>query len=99
VIAGAGKKLGLYGFGAAAHIIAQVAKYQGRSVFAFTRPGDVRTQTFARGLGAAWAGGSDEMPPESRSTLRSSLPSWAISCPWPCRRSARAVASSARGST
>jgi alcohol dehydrogenase, propanol-preferring len=64
VIAGAGKKLGLYGFGAAAHIIAQVAKYQGRSVFAFTRPGDVRTQTFARGLGAAWAGGSDEMPPE-----------------------------------
>jgi propanol-preferring alcohol dehydrogenase len=64
VIAGAGKKLGLYGFGAAAHIIAQVAKYQGRSVFALTRPGDVRTQTFARGLGAAWAGGSDEMPPE-----------------------------------
>ena len=60
----AGKKLGLYGFGAAAHIIAQVAKWQGRSVFAFTRPGDVSTQTFARSLGAAWAGGSDQAPPE-----------------------------------
>jgi len=64
VIAGAGKKLGLYGFGAAAHILAQVAKWQGRSVFAFTRPGDVATQAFARNLGAVWAGGSDEMPPE-----------------------------------
>jgi len=65
VIAGKGKKLGLYGFGAAAHIVAQVAKWQGRSVFAFTRPGDVATQNFARGLGAAWAGGSDAMPPEA----------------------------------
>jgi len=65
VIAGEGKKLGLYGFGAAAHIVAQVAKWQGRSVFAFTRPGDVATQDFARELGATWAGGSDEMPPES----------------------------------
>jgi propanol-preferring alcohol dehydrogenase len=64
VIAGAGKRLGLYGFGAAAHILAQVAKWQGRSVFAFTRPGDVATQAFARNLGAIWAGGSDEMPPE-----------------------------------
>jgi propanol-preferring alcohol dehydrogenase len=64
VIAGAGKKLGLYGFGAAAHIIAQVAKWQGRSVFAFTRPGDTATQAFARSLGATWAGGSDEMSPE-----------------------------------
>jgi propanol-preferring alcohol dehydrogenase len=64
VIAGGGKKLGLYGFGAAAHIVAQVAKWQGRSVFAFTRPGDVATQAFARRLGATWAGGSDEMPPE-----------------------------------
>ena len=63
-IAGAGKRLGLYGFGAAAHIVAQVAKWQGRSVFAFTRPGDVSTQAFARGLGARWAGGSDETPPE-----------------------------------
>jgi propanol-preferring alcohol dehydrogenase len=64
VIAGAGKKLGLYGFGAAAHILAQVAKWQGRSVFAVTRPGDVATQAFARSLGATWAGGSDQMPPE-----------------------------------
>ena len=64
VIAGDGKKLGLYGFGAAAHIVAQVAKWQGRTVFAFTRPGDVAAQTFARELGAIWAGGSDEMPPE-----------------------------------
>jgi len=64
VISGAGKKIGLYGFGAAAHIVAQVAKWQGRSVFAFTRPGDVATQSFARSLGATWAGGSNEMPPE-----------------------------------
>jgi propanol-preferring alcohol dehydrogenase len=64
-IAGDGKTLGLYGFGAAAHIIAQVAKWQGRSVYAFTRPGDAVTQAFARTLGAAWAGGSDETPPET----------------------------------
>jgi len=63
-IAGHGKKLGLYGFGASAHIVAQVAKSQGRSVFAFTRPGDTATQAFAMRLGAAWAGGSDEAPPE-----------------------------------
>jgi len=64
VIAGEGKKLGLYGFGAAAHILAQVAKWQGRSVYAFTRPGDAHTQTFALSLGATWVGGSDEIPPE-----------------------------------
>jgi propanol-preferring alcohol dehydrogenase len=64
VIAGDGKNLGLYGFGAAAHIVAQVAKWQGRSVFAFTRPGDTAGQRFARDLGAVWAGGSDEAPPE-----------------------------------
>jgi len=63
-IAGDGKSLGLYGFGAAAHILAQVARWQGRSVFAFTRPGDRKTQDFARSLGATWAGGSDEMPPQ-----------------------------------
>ena len=63
-IAGDGKRLGLYGFGAAAHILAQVARWQGRSVFAFTRPGDTATQAFARSLGATWAGGSDEMPPK-----------------------------------
>jgi propanol-preferring alcohol dehydrogenase len=63
-IAGDGHRLGLYGFGAAAHILAQVAKWQGRSVFAFTRPGDQATQDFARSLGATWAGGSDQLPPE-----------------------------------
>jgi propanol-preferring alcohol dehydrogenase len=62
--AGDAKRLGIYGFGAAAHIITQVARYQGRRVYAFTRPGDREGQQFALGLGAAWAGGSDERPPE-----------------------------------
>ncbi|MDW6024803.1 zinc-dependent alcohol dehydrogenase family protein [Mesorhizobium sp. BAC0120] len=57
-----GKRLGLYGFGAAAHIIAQVAIWQGRQIFAFTRHGDTDAQAFARSLGATWAGGSDENP-------------------------------------
>jgi propanol-preferring alcohol dehydrogenase len=61
---GEAHNLGLYGFGSAAHMICQVAVHQGREVFAFTRPGDERTQEFARGLGAVWAGGSDEVPPE-----------------------------------
>jgi propanol-preferring alcohol dehydrogenase len=64
VLAGPGRRLGLYGFGASAHIIAQVAAWQGRSVFAFTRPGDAAAQAFARSLGAAWAGPSDQPPPE-----------------------------------
>src|SRR6267154_1503556 len=63
-LAGDAERIGLYGFGAAAHLIAQVAAHQGRSVFAFTRPGDTEGQRFARDLGAAWAGGSDEKPPE-----------------------------------
>ncbi|MBV8493468.1 MAG: zinc-dependent alcohol dehydrogenase family protein [Alphaproteobacteria bacterium] len=63
-LAGDGEQIGIYGFGAAAHIVAQVARYQGRSIFAFTRPGDTTAQDFARSLGAIWAGGSDEMPPE-----------------------------------
>jgi propanol-preferring alcohol dehydrogenase len=58
------KRLGIYGFGAAAHIIAQVAVFQGREVYAFTRPGKERDQAFARSLGAIWAGGSDELPPQ-----------------------------------
>lgn len=62
--AGQVRRLGLYGFGSAAHIIAQVAGHEGREVYAFTRPGDARGQTFARQLGAAWAGPSDERPPE-----------------------------------
>ncbi len=64
VMAGDGENLGLYGFGAAAHIIAQVALAQGRRIFAFTRPGDLPAQDFARRLGAVWAGGSDEKTPE-----------------------------------
>jgi propanol-preferring alcohol dehydrogenase len=64
VLAGDPTRLGLYGFGAAAHILAQVARHQGRRLFAFTRPGDVAAQQFARGLGAEWVGGSDELPPE-----------------------------------
>jgi propanol-preferring alcohol dehydrogenase len=58
------ERLGLYGFGASAHIIAQVARWQGRRLFAFTRPGDADAQTFAHELGAEWAGGSHERPPE-----------------------------------
>jgi alcohol dehydrogenase, propanol-preferring len=60
---GEAPRLGIYGFGAAAHLISQVARYEGREVFAFTRPGDREGQDFARSLGATWAGGSDEMPP------------------------------------
>jgi propanol-preferring alcohol dehydrogenase len=63
-LAGESERIGIYGFGAAAQIVAQVARYQGRQVFAFTRPGDKAAQDFARSLGAVWAGGSDEMPPE-----------------------------------
>jgi alcohol dehydrogenase, propanol-preferring len=61
---GEGRRLGLYGFGAAAHIIAQVACWQGREIYAFTSPGDVEAQAFARELGAVWAGGSNEPPPQ-----------------------------------
>ncbi|RDH47017.1 zinc-dependent alcohol dehydrogenase family protein [Fischerella thermalis] len=61
---GEAEKLGFYGFGSAAHILIQLARYQGRQVFAFTRSGDTQGQEFARQLGAVWAGGSDELPPE-----------------------------------
>ena len=64
VIAGDAPRIGLYGFGAAAHILTQVIKWQRRTVYAFTRPGDTSTQSFARGLGAAWVGGTDQLPPE-----------------------------------
>jgi len=64
VAAGDAERLGIYGFGAAAHIVAQVARWQGRRVFAFTRPGDDEGQRFARELGAEWAAGSDQRPPE-----------------------------------
>ena len=63
-MAGDGRRIGLYGFGAAAHIVAQVCHWQGRDVYAFTRPEDVAAQDHARSLGAAWAGGSDQRPPD-----------------------------------
>jgi alcohol dehydrogenase, propanol-preferring len=63
-LAGDADRIGIYGFGAAAHILAQVARHQGRQVFAFTRRGDAAAQNFARRLGVVWAGGSDERPPE-----------------------------------
>jgi propanol-preferring alcohol dehydrogenase len=63
-MAGDGKRLGIYGFGAAAHIVAQVSLWQGREIYAFTRPGDEAAQKFARQLGAVWAGSSGETPPQ-----------------------------------
>ena len=63
-MAGDAERLGIYGFGAAAHIVAQVARHQGRRLFAFTRPGDLAAQDFARSLGAEWAGDSTALPPE-----------------------------------
>ncbi|TMM20634.1 MAG: alcohol dehydrogenase, partial [Actinobacteria bacterium] len=63
-LAGDGERLGLYGFGASAHIVAQVARHQGRRVLAFTRAGDDESQVLARSLGAEWVGASDELPPE-----------------------------------
>lgn len=65
VLAGEGRKLGIYGFGAAGHIVLQIARAQGRKVFCFSRPGDRAAEAFARQLGADWAGGSDERPPEA----------------------------------
>ncbi|KVH80896.1 alcohol dehydrogenase [Burkholderia ubonensis] len=64
-MAGDARRIGIYGFGAAAHLVAQVARLEGRKVFAFTRPGDAAALQLARRLGAAWAGGSDEPPPET----------------------------------
>ena len=65
VMAGDARRLGIYGFGAAAHIVAQVARHQGRRLFAFSRPGDAQAQRFARELGAEWAGDSSATPPEA----------------------------------
>jgi len=62
-LAGQAARIGFYGFGSAAHLLTQVARWQGREVFAFTRPGDATGQAFARSLGAAWAGGAEESPP------------------------------------
>jgi propanol-preferring alcohol dehydrogenase len=63
-MAGQAERLGIYGFGAAAHIVVQVARHRGQQVYAFTRPGDEQAQAFARDLGAIWVGGSDQKPPE-----------------------------------
>ena len=61
---GEAKRIGFYGFGSAAHILVQLAQFEGREIYAFTKPGDAEKQDFARQLGAVWAGGSDESPPE-----------------------------------
>ena len=84
-MAGEGASLGLYGFGAAAHILAQVAAWQGRRVYAFTRGGDAAAQEFAKSLGAVWAGGSDEMPPEplDAAIIFAPVARW---CRWRSRR-------------
>jgi propanol-preferring alcohol dehydrogenase len=79
---GSAKRLGLYGFGAAAHIIAQVAKFQGREVFAFMRRGDGEAQQFAKSLGAVWSGDSETAPPVHWMSPSSSRPS-AASARWP----------------
>ena len=96
--AGEARRLGIYGFGAAAHIVAQLARHQGREVFAFTRPGDAQAQEFARTLGAVWAG--DAMWPRRRRWMRRSfsLPS-ARWCRLHCAAWRRAARSSARAST
>ncbi|WP_085316009.1 zinc-dependent alcohol dehydrogenase family protein [Derxia lacustris] len=78
-MAGDAKRLGIYGFGAAAHLVAQVARHQGREVYAFTRPGDTVAQDFARSLGAVWAGGSDELPPPADPAAASLPPGWVSS--------------------
>jgi propanol-preferring alcohol dehydrogenase len=62
VMTGSAERLGIYGFGAAGHIVAQIARWQGRAVYGFTRPGDIAAQDFARQLGAVWAGASDQLP-------------------------------------
>lgn len=95
---GAAHRLGLYGFGAAAHIICQVAVHEGREVFAFTRDGDAEGQGFARGLGAVWAGGSCEAPPEELDAAIVFAP-WAPWCRRRCGRWRRAARWCARAST
>ncbi len=87
-MAGDGERLGIYGFGAAAHIITQVAGWEGRRVFAFTRPGDRQAQEFARELGAVWAGPSDTVPPEELDTAIIFAPVGAL-VPEALRRTAR----------
>ena len=97
-MAGDARRIGLYGFGAAAHIVTQVAVWEGREVYAFTRGGDQEAQGLARRLGAAWAGASDDTPPEP-STPRFSSPRSAVSSRRRCVASTAAARSSAPAST
>ena len=99
VMAGNAERLGIYGFGAAGHIVAQVARWQGRSVYAFTRSDDIAAQDFARRLGAVWAGASDRAARHAarcRHHLRARPESW---CRRRCARCARAAGWSAQGFT
>ncbi len=97
-MAGDAERLGIYGFGAAAHIVAQVARFQGRRLFAFTREGDTLAQAFARRLGAEWVGGSGETPPEEldAAIIFAPVGPW---CRRRCARSVPAAPSSAAAST
>ena len=98
-MAGDGERLGIYGFGAAAHIVVQLAHHQGRETFAFTRPGDLAAQRFARELGSTWAGGSDETTPvalDAATDIRAGGRLW---FPPRCAPSAKAERSCARAST
>ena len=97
--AGRAQRLGIYGFGAAAHIVAQVARHEGREVFAFTRPGDTAAQEFARRLGAAWAGDSGQAPPEKLGAAIIFAPAGASWCRSPCAHSSRAGSWFAAGFT
>ena len=97
-LAGDAERLGFYGFGAAAHIISQIAVHQGRRVFAFTRAGDAAGQAFARSLGAEWAGGSGDAPPEPLDAALIFAPVGAAG-PGGAAVSAQGAASSAPAST
>ena len=97
-MAGDPRTVGIWGFGAAAHLVAQVARFEGREVFAFTRPGDASSQEFARSLGAVWAGGSDEAPPEPLDAALVFAPVGAL-VPAALRPFGRGASSSAAAST
>lgn len=92
------ERVGIYGFGAAAHIVAEVVRHQGHRFYAFTRPGDVDSQTFARALGAAWAGEAGQAPPEALDAAIIFAPP-ARWCRRPSSSSRRGAASSAPAST
>ena len=98
VMAGDGRHLGIYGFGAAGHIIAQVARWQGRSVYAFTRPGDIEAQRLAKSLDVDWTGGSEQQPPVPLDAAIIYAPVGSL-VPWRCGRCARVGAWSAPAST